>query len=40
MDDDGRPATDAEAWVYYKLTLEPEGSGELIMAGVKSGATP
>ena len=26
-DDDGR--TDAGPWVYYKLTYEPKGSGEL-----------
>ena len=28
-DDDGRRRTDDRPWLYYKLTNEPKGSGEL-----------
>ena len=28
-DDDGRRRTDDGPWLYYKLTNEPKGSGEL-----------
>ena len=35
---DGRQTTDEGAWLYYKLTFEPKGSGELLI--IKSNYQP